>query len=57
VFRIGIIVLLAMLALLTAAAGAAPRKVPAERAVAAGPVAVWMCHTDGRCLHMMTRHP
>ena len=57
VFRIGLIVVLAMLALLAGAGGVAPRSAPAARAAVSEPAAVWLCHPDGRCLHMMVRHP
>jgi hypothetical protein len=57
VFRIGLIVALAMLAVLAGAGGVAPRSAPAARAAVSGPEAVWMCHPGGRCLHMMVHQP
>jgi len=57
VFRIGLIVVVALLALLAGAGGVAPRSAPAARAAVSGPEAVWMCHPGGRCLHMMVHQP
>jgi hypothetical protein len=56
-FRIGLIVVLAMLAPLAGAGGVAPRSTPAARAAVSGPEAVWMCHPGGRCLHMLVHQP
>jgi hypothetical protein len=55
VFRIGLIVLLGMLALLIGAGGTRPLPAPALGSVASGRAAVWVCHPGGRCLHMMLR--
>jgi len=57
VFRIGLIVVVAMLALLASAGGVAPRSAPAARAAVLGPEAVWVCHPGGRCLHMVVYLP
>ena len=57
VFRIGLIVVVAMLALLAGAGGVAPRSAPAARAAVRAPEAVWVCHPGGRCLHMVVYLP
>lgn len=57
VFRISLIVVLAMLTLLAGAGGVAPRSAPAARAAVSGPQAVWICHPGGRCLHMLVHQP
>ena len=57
VFRIGLIVALAMLALLAGAGGVAPQRAPAAGAAVSGREAVWLCHPGSRCLHMMEHPP
>jgi hypothetical protein len=59
VFRIGLIVLLAMLALLAGVGGGSPGALPAAQLtpVKRSPAAVWVCYPGGRCLHMLVRRP
>jgi len=60
VFRIGLIVLLAMLALLAGVGGGSPgafTAVPRLKPVGPRPAAVWMCHPGSACLHMLVHQP
>jgi hypothetical protein len=66
VFRIGLIVVLAMLALLAGVGGGAPGALPAVQPTPAGhrliplrpsPASVWVCHPGSACLHMLVHQP